>query len=58
VRILVLVVILALAALIYFAVVLRLPTARGMLRFLLRAGWIWVAAVVIFGAIAAYERWA
>ncbi|MEX0782411.1 MAG: hypothetical protein WD557_07160 [Dehalococcoidia bacterium] len=57
-RTLVLLAIVALAALIYLAVVLRLPTAREMLRFLLRAGWLWVAAIVIFGAIAAYERWA
>lgn len=47
----------AVAALIYFAVVLRLPTARGMLRFLLRVGWLWVAAIVILGAVEAYGRW-
>lgn len=54
----VLLVLLALSALIYFAVVLRLPSARGMLRFLVRAGWIWVAVIVVLGAVAAYERWA
>ncbi len=57
-RLLVLIAILVLAALIYLAVVLKLPTARGMLRFMLRAGWIWVAVIVVFGAIAAWERWA
>ncbi|MGH2610270.1 MAG: hypothetical protein ACRDHF_14405 [Tepidiformaceae bacterium] len=56
-RTLVLLAFLAVAALIYFAVVLRLPSARGMLQFLLRAGWLWVAAIVIFGALEAYRRW-
>jgi hypothetical protein len=58
VRFVVLLAFLALAALIYLAVVLKLPTAREMLRFILRAGWIWVAVIVVFGAIAAWERWA
>ena len=57
-RFVVLLAILALAALIYLAVVLKLPTARGMLRFMLRAGWIWVAVIVVFGVLAAWERWA
>jgi hypothetical protein len=57
VRILVLLAILALAALIYFAVVLRLPSARGALRFVLRAGWIWVAVIAALGGYAAWERW-
>ena len=57
-RTLVLLVLVAFAALIYFAVVLRLPSARGMLTFLVRAGWIWVAVIVVLGAVAAYERWA
>jgi hypothetical protein len=57
VRLLILVAILVFVTLIYMAVVLRLPTARGMVRFLVRAGWLWVAAIVIFGTIAAWERW-
>ncbi len=44
--------------LIYLAVVLRLPAARGMLRGLLRAGWIWVAVVIVLGTLEAWRRWA
>jgi hypothetical protein len=58
VRTLVLLSIVALAAVIYLAVVLRLPSARSMLRTLLRVGWLWVATIVILGALEAYRRWA
>jgi hypothetical protein len=57
VRTLLLLATLIVAALVYLAVVLRLPTARRMWQFLLRAGWLWVAAIVIFGALEAYRRW-
>ncbi len=48
---------LVIGALIYLAAVLRLPTARRMFRFLVRAGWLWVAAIVILGTVEAYQRW-
>jgi hypothetical protein len=58
VRTLALFVFLALAGLIYLAVVLRLPSARAILSTILRIGWLWAALVVILGAIEAYRRWA
>lgn len=57
-RALVLISLAGLILLIYLAVVLRLPTARGMLRGMLRVGWIWVAVVIVLGALEAYRRWA
>ena len=57
-RTFVLLVILALAGLIYMAVVLRLPRARTMLTTLLRIGWIWVGVIIVLGAVEAYIRWA
>lgn len=57
-RPLVLIAVATLVVVIYLAVVLRLPTARGMLRGLVRAGWIWVAVVVVLGVFEAWRRWA
>jgi hypothetical protein len=58
VRPLVLIAVATLVVVIYLAVVLRLPTARGMLRGLVRAGWIWVVVVVVLGVFEAWRRWA
>ena len=57
-RALVVVAVAGIVLLIYLAVVLRLPTAREMLRGLLRAGWIWVAVVIVLGTLEAWRRWA
>lgn len=57
-RLLVFIALLTLVGLIYFAVVLRLPSARSMLTTLLRVGWLWVGLVIVLGMVEAWRRWA
>ena len=57
-RFLVFLALLTFVGLLYFAVVLRLPSARSMLPTLLRIGWLWVAAIIVLGLVEAWRRWA
>jgi hypothetical protein len=57
VRFLVIAALIVILAIVYLAVVLRLPSARSLLRTALRIGWLWVAMIVILGALQAYRQW-
>jgi hypothetical protein len=45
------------AAVIFAAVVLRIPAAQRLVRFLLNAAWIYIAIMFVLAAYQAYRLW-
>ena len=57
-RFLLVLMVIAAAAVVFAAVVLRMESARSLLRTLRNAAWIYIAVMFTLAAIEAYRRWA